>query len=253
MKEEFAKFKARDYLLEYYGDVSGENGRLIEGLVDLRKSLALKGPSRFCDVGCGGSVYAGLVFSDLLRDAVFFDFSRASCEEVSRWVSHPATAFDWSKFAEFISIRLNACGIDCSAEGLQGHLRSVTRGAEIADITLPQPLRWRDQPVQCDLLYSAFCIEHCSDSLTQFSDYVGHLGAHISRGGRLILVSLIGGKGIDVSGDWHAVQRLSEPDVIEAVKRASLEVDYTMTLDVDAQRKELEYQQFLITSATVPQ
>jgi hypothetical protein len=210
---DYSKFNPRDYLQEYYSEVSPENLALLEFAVKAFQKIPQNGV--LLDFGGGPAIYALISAANSAREIHFCDYLDSNLNEVRQWLDGSHAAFSWQEFVKVVLELENQTSP--APETIRQRKRlireRVTRVFNCDLNNLP-PI---DAPVGYDTLISNFCAEGAARNKVQWRTFFHNIVSLLKPDGFLLLSAIKGATCYAVGERLFSAVSLNEEDLIQAL------------------------------------
>jgi hypothetical protein len=222
--EDYALFKARDYLEEYYSAIPSENKALIHFL--LRAFSQLSERVKVLEVGSGPTMFTALAASRRASEIHLSDFHQANRLELQMWVESDRNSFDWSAYTKLVLQFEEQDASSVSVAKRELVTRGLVRRILHCDVTRHPSIE--ETELFYDAIASNLCIEAVAQDLEQWQNYLLNATAPLRPGGKLILTAVKGSQTYSVGKEIFRVLPLHEQGLELAIKQAgfhSIEIE----------------------------
>lgn len=210
---DYTKFNPRDYLQEYYSEVSLENLALLEFAVKAFQKIPQSGV--LLDFGGGPAIYALITAVNSAKEIHFCDYLDSNLNEIRQWLDDHHSAFSWQEFVKVVLELENQ--ISPTAEAIY-HRKQLIRQRVTrvfnCDLNNLPPI---DAPIAYDILISNFCAEGAAQDKTQWRTFFHRIVSLLKPNGFILLSAIKGATHYAVGKKLFSAVNLSEEDVIQAL------------------------------------
>lgn len=92
-------FSAKNYLNEYYADLSSENKSILRFFA--RVAPELKGYGNHLELGCGPTICQVISIAPYVHKIIYTDAYQESFDEVNAWLKNDHQAFNWQRYIRY--------------------------------------------------------------------------------------------------------------------------------------------------------
>jgi hypothetical protein len=241
----WADFKPRDYLLEYYADVGPENLALLRFAVDVFRQLPRQGT--LLDFGGGPTIYPLIAAAEKVDEIHFCDYLISNLNEVQNWLQQDSSAFDWSEFVK-VTLELENGGA-CSRQEIQQRQAAIRRLVTRlfrCNANLTRPI---DGKQQYDMLVTNFCAESATHDRGQWRKFFHNIISLLKPGGTLLLSALKGASYYTVGRKLFPAVEIYETDLQQLLLDEGFDPASILLESVPADRSSRQYQGLILAAA----
>ena len=211
---DYTKFNPRDYLQEYYTEVSPENFALLQFTVEAFKTIPSGGV--LLDFGGGPTIYPLIAAANHVDEIHFYDYLDANLNEVRLWLQSHHSAFVWQ---EFVSATLKLenqddCHTAQSVSERKALIRQRVTRVFNCDLNNSPPI---DEPIAYDIVITNFCMEAAANDLRQWREFFSKTVSLLKPSGFLLLGAVKDAKYYAVGDILFTAVSLNEDDLIQAL------------------------------------
>ncbi|MFI3156608.1 MAG: guanitoxin biosynthesis pre-guanitoxin forming N-methyltransferase GntF [Methylococcaceae bacterium] len=211
--DDWKRFTPRDYLQEYYVDVSPENLALLQFAVKAFQIIPSNGV--LLDFGGGPTIYPLIAAAKHVKEIHFCDYLDVNLNEVRLWLQGHHSAFDWQ---EFVKVTLNLESQDNGTAQTVLERKTLIRQRVTrvfnCDVRNSPPI---DEPGAYDILVSNFCAESITDDWIQWRKFFHNITSLLKPNGFFLFSSLKGARCYAVGERFFPAVSLSENDITQAL------------------------------------
>lgn len=236
------KFRARDYLNQYFQVVDQTNANLLKFVMQVMQREDISG-TKVINFGCGPCIDTIISIAPSCAEIHMSDYLDSNLQEIREWLAHAPDAFNWDHFVRS-SLQLEAelaqTATDISAEHIAERnaiIRQKITQLMTGDAKQAQPLGAAGHQ-QYDVLVMFFCLEAAAADFAEWQRMVQNVMSLLKPNGLIIWVmTALQTEGYQVGTETFQVIPLKEADIKTAltpcIKPNSLQIDYFDVIEHD--------------------
>ncbi|MGL5831250.1 MAG: guanitoxin biosynthesis pre-guanitoxin forming N-methyltransferase GntF [Candidatus Altimarinota bacterium] len=235
-------FSAKDYLNEYYTELSDENLYLMDWYSEVYAKMHFKGEEKLLEVGGGPTIYQLISAAAKVREITFTDYVEGNLEAVRDWIGQKDNF--WDKFLEYaLEKEGKVVSPETVAERKSGIVEVVKQIEQLDAAELrPEYLR------EFNIVQSNFCLESSTDDVQTYKKMLRHLSYYAKRGGKLLMSALEGAVAYKVGQKYFPAVFLDENIATKYLEEAGFKVENVKTVLADDPENS-KYRGFLFIEA----
>lgn len=195
----YAHFSPRDYLKEYYSDISDEYEDIFLSSFYHDAYSGVMDGSAVVEIGGGPTIYQLISASRKASSITFSDYKEENLAEVKKWAENSPDAFNWDDYFRLVLAVEGTAISPESLSSIKGRLRSRIKSIVPCNIFNENPFA----PLslgQFDVVSTSFCPESITDSEESFAGAMLNLFSQLKAGGTLIMTLIRNAKYYTVNG-----------------------------------------------------
>lgn len=238
-KELFSCFNSKEYLKEYYQDLSQENISLLDWYIEIYEDLS---GERLLEIGGGPTVYQLISAAPKVDKIVFTDFAIDNIRAIKKWRNASNNFWD-----DFVAYVIEKEGVRPSNEDIftrSNLIRKKIEKIEILDISTLK----RDEIGGYDILQANFCIDSSTNNINMYEKMLKNIFSYLKKGGQLNMAALEKANSYKVGKMYYPALYLTKNSLNKIMKKTGfIEIKIKR---IPADQAELSrYEGFLLVTA----
>ncbi len=177
-------FSPKDYINEYYDNLSNENIKLLEWYDKIYSTLSEA--ESLLEVGGGPTIYQLISAVEKVQKVTFTDYCERNIKVINQWIKKPDNF--WDKFIKYV---LEIEGKKKSSREIykrKEKISNVVSNAVISDIGIKN-----DEFIgKFDIAQSSFCLESSTDDISEFKRMLANIATYLKPNGLFVMCALEG-------------------------------------------------------------